>query len=147
MVAKPLPKPPNKRQSSDSGVEPDRGALLQERDQRPGLSQEKKDQRIALFLSDFDQQDKEHVQGTKKELNSPLQTAEKAFAVELLTMPAASRKTKRKDLLDFQNQAIGFTGLWFKWQMEPSFRVRLTFDSLFNSPELVNAEENYFQIK
>ncbi|XP_039236112.1 borealin-2-like [Pipra filicauda] len=102
MVAKPLPKPPGKRQSSDSGVEPDRGALLQERDQRPGLSQEKKDQRIAPFVSDFDHQDKEHVQETKEELDSPLQTAEKAFAVELLTMPAASRKMKRKDLLNLQ---------------------------------------------
>lgn len=42
----PLRKPAGKRRSTDSGVEPDRGAL----------SQEKKDQRIALFLSDFDQQ-------------------------------------------------------------------------------------------
>ncbi|KAJ7402392.1 hypothetical protein BTVI_86828 [Pitangus sulphuratus] len=57
MVAKPLRKPPGKRHRSDWGVEPDRGALPQERDQRPGLSQEKKDQRIALFLSDFEQQD------------------------------------------------------------------------------------------
>ncbi|XP_039242100.1 borealin-2-like isoform X2 [Pipra filicauda] len=99
MVAMPLRKPPGKRQSSDSGVEPDRGALSQERDQRLGLSQEKKDQRIALFLSDFDQQAKEHVQEMKKELDALLQTAEKAFAVELLTMPAAIRKMKRKDLL------------------------------------------------
>lgn len=42
----PLRKPAGKRHSTDSGVEPDRGAL----------SQEKKHQRIALFLSDFDQQ-------------------------------------------------------------------------------------------
>lgn len=42
----PLRKPAGKRRSTDSGVEPDRGAL----------SQEKKHQRIALFLSDFDQQ-------------------------------------------------------------------------------------------
>ncbi|XP_027502534.1 borealin-2-like isoform X2 [Corapipo altera] len=102
MVAMPLRKPPGKRQSSDSGVEPDRGALPQERDQHPGLSQEKKDQRIALFLSDFDQQAKEHVQEMKKELDALLQTAEKAFAVELLTMPAAIRKMKRKDLLNLQ---------------------------------------------
>lgn len=46
VVAMPLRKPAGKRRSTDSGVEPDRGAL----------SQEKKDQRIALFLSDFDQQ-------------------------------------------------------------------------------------------
>ncbi|NWR27077.1 BORE2 protein, partial [Tachuris rubrigastra] len=95
----PLRKPPGKRHSSDSGLEPDRGALPQERDQRPGLSQKKKDQRIALFLSDFDQQAKEHVQEMKKELDSLLQTAEKAFAVELLRMPAAIKKMKRKDLL------------------------------------------------
>ncbi|XP_027540732.1 borealin-2-like isoform X2 [Neopelma chrysocephalum] len=104
MVAMPLRKPPGKRHSSDSGVEPDRGALPQERDQRPGLSQEKKDQRIALFLSDFDQQAKEHVQEMKKELDALLQTAEKAFAVELLTMPAAIRKMKRKDLLNLQGR-------------------------------------------
>lgn len=41
-------KPLGKRRSTDSGVESDRGAL----------SQEKKDQRITLFLSDFDQQGK-----------------------------------------------------------------------------------------
>ncbi|NXL98331.1 BORE2 protein, partial [Tyrannus savana] len=38
----------------------------------------------------------------KKELDSLLQTAEKAFAVELLRMPAAIKKMKRKDLLNLQ---------------------------------------------
>ncbi|KAJ7419487.1 Borealin-2 [Willisornis vidua] len=99
MVAMPLRKPSGKLRSSDSGVEPDRGALSQHTDQRPGPAQEKKDQRISLFLSDFDQQAKEHIQEMKKELDSLLQTAEKAFAVELLTVPAAIRKMKRKDLL------------------------------------------------
>ncbi|NXR16978.1 BORE2 protein, partial [Cinclus mexicanus] len=42
---------------------------------------------------------KEHIQEMKKELDSLLQTAEKAFAVELLTMPAAVRKMKRKEVL------------------------------------------------
>ncbi|RMC09062.1 hypothetical protein DUI87_14067 [Hirundo rustica rustica] len=92
-------KAPCRRRSSDSGVEPDRGALPRDRDQRTALSQKKKDQRIALFLSDFDQQAKEHIQEMKKELDSLLQTAEKAFAVELLTMPAAVRKMKRKEVL------------------------------------------------
>ncbi|NXS26765.1 BORE2 protein, partial [Pomatostomus ruficeps] len=88
-------KAPSRRRSSDSGVEPDRGP----RDQRTALCQRKRDQRIALFLSDFDQQAKEHIQEMKKELDSLLQTAEKAFAVELLTMPAAVRKMKRKEVL------------------------------------------------
>ncbi|XP_068058698.1 borealin-2-like isoform X1 [Anomalospiza imberbis] len=92
-------KAPCRRRSSDSGVEPDRGALPRDREQRAALSQKKRDQRIALFLSDFDQQAKEHIQEMKKELDSLLQTAEKAFAVELLTMPAAVRKMKRKDVL------------------------------------------------
>lgn len=48
VAAMPPKKAPAKRRSTDSGVERDRGAL----------SQEKKDQRIALFLSDFDQQGK-----------------------------------------------------------------------------------------
>ncbi|NXP15825.1 BORE2 protein, partial [Thinocorus orbignyianus] len=85
----PLRKPTGKRRSTDSGVDPDRGAL----------SQEKKDERIALFLSDFDQQAKENIQEMKKELHSLLQTAEKAFTVELLKMPVAIRKMRRKDLL------------------------------------------------
>ncbi|NWW73999.1 BORE2 protein, partial [Climacteris rufus] len=38
----------------------------------------------------------------KKELDSLLQTAEKALAVELLTMPAAVRRMKRKELLNLQ---------------------------------------------
>lgn len=42
---------------------------------------------------------KEHIQEMKKELDSLLQTAEKAFAVELLKMPAAVRKMKRKEVL------------------------------------------------
>ncbi|NXD91358.1 BORE2 protein, partial [Chaetorhynchus papuensis] len=92
-------KAPCRRRSSDSGVEPDRGAQPRHRDQRTALSQKKKEQRIALFLSDFDQQAKEHIQEMKKELDSLLQTAEKAFAVELLTMPAAVRKMKRKEVL------------------------------------------------
>ncbi|NXR56624.1 BORE2 protein, partial [Hippolais icterina] len=86
-------KAPCRRRSSDSGVERDRGALPRDRDQK------KKDQRIALFLSDFDQQAKEHIQEMRKELDSLLQTAEKAFAVELLTMPAAVRKMRRKEVL------------------------------------------------
>ncbi|NXT25288.1 BORE2 protein, partial [Syrrhaptes paradoxus] len=84
-----LRKAPGKRRSTDSGVESDRGAV----------SQEKKDQRIALFLRDFDQQAKESIQEMRKELDSLLQTAEKAFTVELLKMPVAIRKMKRKDLL------------------------------------------------
>ncbi|KAF4793565.1 Borealin-2 [Turdus rufiventris] len=92
-------KAPCRRRSSDSGVEPDRGPLLRDREQLSALSQKKKEQRIALFLSDFDQQAKEHIQEMKKELDSLLQTAEKAFAVELLTMPAAVRKMKRKEVL------------------------------------------------
>ncbi|NXF08928.1 BORE2 protein, partial [Smithornis capensis] len=38
----------------------------------------------------------------KKEIDSFLQTAEKAFAVELLRMPPAIRKMKRRDFLDLQ---------------------------------------------
>ncbi|XP_063266731.1 borealin-2-like [Prinia subflava] len=97
-------KAPCRRRSSDSGVEPDRGPLPRDRAQRTALSQKKRDQRIALFLSDFDQQAKEHIQEMKKELDSLLQTAEKAFAVELLTMPAAVRKMKRKEVLDLQGR-------------------------------------------
>ncbi|NXM69752.1 BORE2 protein, partial [Serilophus lunatus] len=128
----PLRKPSGKRRSSDSGVEPDRGALPQKRDQRSGLSQEKKDQRISLFLSDFEQQAKEHIQEMKKELDSLLQTAEKAFAVELLTMPAAIRKMKRKDFLSkcawpwpcegaAMGQEMPMTGFYF-----PAFLVKVT---------------------
>ncbi|NXS96579.1 BORE2 protein, partial [Jacana jacana] len=84
-----LRKRAGKRRSTDSGVEPDRGAL----------SQEKKNQRIALFLSDFDQQAKEHIQEMENELQLMLQMVEKAFTVELLKMPAAIRKMKRKDFL------------------------------------------------
>uniref|UniRef100_A0A8B9TG16 Borealin-2 n=2 Tax=Anas platyrhynchos TaxID=8839 RepID=A0A8B9TG16_ANAPL len=85
----PVRKPPVKRRSTDSGVEPDRGAL----------SQEKKAQRTALFLRDFEQQAKESIREMKKELDALLQTAEKAFTVELLKIPLAIRKMKRKDLL------------------------------------------------
>lgn len=42
---------------------------------------------------------KENIQEMKKELDSLLQTAEKAFTVELLKMPVAIRKMRRKDLL------------------------------------------------
>ncbi|NXK78837.1 BORE2 protein, partial [Amazona guildingii] len=63
------------------------------------LSQETKNQRIALFFRDFDQQVKENIQEMKKELDLLLRTAEKAFTVELLKMPIAIRKMKRKDLL------------------------------------------------
>ncbi|XP_027323016.1 borealin-2 isoform X1 [Anas platyrhynchos] len=90
----PVRKPPVKRRSTDSGVEPDRGAL----------SQEKKAQRTALFLRDFEQQAKESIREMKKELDALLQTAEKAFTVELLKIPLAIRKMKRKDLLNLQGR-------------------------------------------
>jgi len=42
---------------------------------------------------------KESIREMKKELDLLLQMAEKAFMVELLKMPTAIRKMKRKDLL------------------------------------------------
>lgn len=42
---------------------------------------------------------KESIREMKKELDALLQTAEKAFTVELLKIPLAIRKMKRKDLL------------------------------------------------
>uniref|UniRef100_A0A670YPI7 Uncharacterized protein n=1 Tax=Pseudonaja textilis TaxID=8673 RepID=A0A670YPI7_PSETE len=85
----PLPRQANIKRSADSGVEPDRSVL----------SKEQRHQRISLFLQDFDHQAKEHLQEMKKELASLLQMAEKAFQVELLALPPAMRKMKRKDLL------------------------------------------------
>ncbi|XP_050779062.1 borealin-2-like isoform X1 [Gopherus flavomarginatus] len=84
--------PAGKKRSADSGVETERGAL----------TQEQKDQRISLFLRGFNQQAKENLQEMKKEIDSLLQTAEKTFRVELLKMPVAVRKMKRKDLLNLQ---------------------------------------------
>ncbi|NWV80127.1 BORE2 protein, partial [Dasyornis broadbenti] len=112
-----------RRRSSDSGVEPDRGPLSRDEDQRTALSQKKKDQRIALFLSDFDQQAKEHIQEMKKALDSLLQTAEKAFAVELLTMPAAVRRMKRKELLG--EGAAGWPHFYFP-SLANTFLVKVT---------------------
>ncbi|XP_034282325.1 borealin-2-like [Pantherophis guttatus] len=84
----------SKKRSVDSGVEPDRSVL----------SKEQRHQRISLFLQDFDHQAKEHLQEMKKELASLLQMAEKAFQVELLALPPAMRKMKRKDLLDLKEE-------------------------------------------
>ncbi|NXA10889.1 BORE2 protein, partial [Sapayoa aenigma] len=95
----PLRKASGKRRSLGPAAEPDRGALPQDGDERPGFSQENKNQRIALFLRDFDEHAKEHVEEMKKQFDSLLQSAEKAFAVELLKMPPALRKMKRKDVL------------------------------------------------
>ncbi|XP_043381991.1 borealin-2 isoform X3 [Chelonia mydas] len=81
-----------KKRSADSGVETERGAL----------TQEQKDQRISLFLRGFNQQAKDNLQEMKKEIDSLMQTAEKAFRVELLKMPVAVRKMKRKDLLNLK---------------------------------------------
>ncbi|XP_063169067.1 borealin-2-like [Candoia aspera] len=83
-----------KERNGDSGVEPDRRVL----------SKEQRHQRISLFLQDFDHQAKENLQEMKKELASLLQTAEKAFRVELLALPLAMRKMKRKDLLDLKEE-------------------------------------------
>ncbi|NWR76921.1 BORE2 protein, partial [Centropus unirufus] len=83
------PRKAARRRSSDSGVEPGRAAL----------SQEDKDRRIALFLSDFDQQARESVREMRRELEAVLRTAERALAVELLRVPAAARAARRKDLL------------------------------------------------
>uniref|UniRef100_A0ACB8E9U7 Uncharacterized protein n=1 Tax=Sphaerodactylus townsendi TaxID=933632 RepID=A0ACB8E9U7_9SAUR len=78
-----------KKRSGDSGVEPDRNLL----------SKEQRDQRISLFLRDFDQQAKDHLQVMKQDLEALLQTAEKAFRVELLTRPLVLRRMRRKDLI------------------------------------------------
>ncbi|XP_044283797.1 borealin-2-like [Varanus komodoensis] len=87
--------------SGDSGVEPDRSLL----------SKEQRDQRISLFLRDFDHQAKENLQDLKKELASLLQVAEKAFRVELLAMPTVVRKMRRKDLIDLKEEAVAATVL------------------------------------
>ncbi|XP_070617737.1 borealin [Erythrolamprus reginae] len=84
----------SKKRSADSGVEPDRSSL----------SKEQRHQRISLFLQGYDHQAKEHLQEMKKELASLLQMAEKAFRVELLALPPAMRKMKRKDLLDLKEE-------------------------------------------
>ncbi|XP_019360830.1 PREDICTED: borealin-2-like [Gavialis gangeticus] len=47
---------------------------------------------------------KENIQEMKKELDSLMETAEKAFKVELLKIPVAIRKMKRKDLLNLQGK-------------------------------------------
>ncbi|XP_019391331.1 PREDICTED: borealin-2-like [Crocodylus porosus] len=85
---------PPKKRSGDSGVEAGRGAP----------SQARKNQRIGLFLRGLEQQAKENIQEMKKELDSLMETAEKAFKVELLKIPVAIRKMKRKDLLNLQGK-------------------------------------------
>ncbi|NWV34708.1 BORE2 protein, partial [Grantiella picta] len=123
-----------RQRGSDSGVEPDRGPLPREGDQRTALSQKKKDQRIALFLSDFDQQAKEHIQEMKKALDSLLQTAEKAFAVELLTMPAAVRKMKRKELLgEMRGRARGVRAAMCPGLREKTGQLDFYFPCLANT--------------
>ncbi|XP_053127363.1 borealin-2-like isoform X2 [Hemicordylus capensis] len=84
----------DRNRSGDSGVEPDRCLM----------SKEQLDQRISLFLRGFDHQAKESLQEMKKELTSLLQTAEKAFRVELLMLPVQMRKMKRKDLLHLKEE-------------------------------------------
>ncbi|KAJ6665967.1 hypothetical protein lerEdw1_000871 [Lerista edwardsae] len=83
-----------RQRSADSGVEPDRSLL----------SKEQRDQRISLFLHDFDQQAKENLQEMKKELDALLQTAEKAFRVQLLMMPPLIRKMRRRELMDLKDE-------------------------------------------
>ncbi|CAI5782536.1 Nbl1_Borealin_N domain-containing protein [Podarcis lilfordi] len=83
-----------KKRSADSGVESDRSLL----------SKEQRDQRISLFLRDFQHQAKENLRDLKKELASLLQTAEKAFQVELLAMPVVMRKMRREDLIDLKEE-------------------------------------------
>ncbi|XP_066494058.1 borealin-2-like [Tiliqua scincoides] len=78
-----------RQRSVDSGVEPDRSLL----------NKEQRDQRISLFLQDFDHQARENLQEMKKELDALLQTAEKAFRVELLMMPSLIRKMRRRELI------------------------------------------------
>ncbi|XP_034974932.1 borealin-2-like [Zootoca vivipara] len=83
-----------KKRSADSGVESDRSLS----------SKEQRDQRISLFLRDFQHQAKENLRDLKKELASLLQTAEKAFQVELLAMPVVMRKMRREDLIDLKEE-------------------------------------------
>ncbi|XP_020643983.2 borealin-2 [Pogona vitticeps] len=88
-----------KKRGSDSGVEPDRSLL----------GKEQRDQRIGLFLRDFDHQAKETLQEMKKELASLLQVAEQAFQVESLAVPVAMRKMRRKDLMGLKEEEAAAT--------------------------------------
>ncbi|XP_015264916.1 PREDICTED: borealin-2-like [Gekko japonicus] len=87
------------KRSGDSGVVPDRSLL----------SKEQRDERISLFLRDFDQQAKEHLRAMKQDLESLLQTAEKAFRVELLTRPVVMREMRRKDLINLKEDEAAAT--------------------------------------
>ncbi|XP_054856511.1 borealin-2-like isoform X2 [Eublepharis macularius] len=91
--------PAPKKRSGDSGVEPDRSLL----------SREQRHQRLSLFLQDFDHQAKEHLQAMKHDLEALLQTVEKAFRVELLTMPLVMRQMRRKDLLHLKEEEAAAT--------------------------------------
>nr|XP_056718556.1 borealin-2-like [Euleptes europaea] len=91
--------PGAKKRSGDSGVEPDRSLP----------SKEQRDQRISLCLRDFDQQAKENLQAMKEDLEALLQTAEKAFRVELLTMPLLMRQMKRKELIHLKEEDAAAT--------------------------------------
>ena len=88
-----------KKRGSDSGVEPDRNLL----------GKEQRDQRIGLFLRDFDHQAKENLQEMKKELVSLLQMAEQAFQVESLAVPVAMRTMRRKDLIGLKEEDAAAT--------------------------------------
>ncbi|XP_053144960.1 borealin-2-like [Hemicordylus capensis] len=84
------------KHSSDCGVEPDHSLM----------SKEQLDKQLSLFLQGFDHQARESLQEMKRELALLLQTAEKAFRVELLMLPFQMRNMKRKDLLHLKEEEV-----------------------------------------
>ncbi|KAL4613609.1 borealin-2-like isoform X1 [Arapaima gigas] len=79
------------------------------------LSKEQRDQKIKLFMQQFEKEAQERMGEMEAKLEQTLATLERVFRVELMKIPPATRNTRIKDLLG--GKVASVSELWFNKQM------------------------------
>ncbi|XP_066569800.1 borealin-2 [Amia ocellicauda] len=108
------------------------------------LTKEQRDQKIKLFMQQFEKEAQEKIREMEKKLDQTLATLERAFKVEMLKMPTSLQQTIMKDLVNEQESKVGEVTIAIEAECpeikpvrrKPSKKVQIGNDSSAPTPRL-----------